>query len=278
MINSNDGTIGPKRIIYDLGSNNGDNIPYYLQKADLVVAVEANPALTKLISERFQGDINSGRLIVINCVLTVGNDGDSVPFYIHKKFHVLSTFPPPKDSELGDYEKVLLPSKNVATLVQSIGTPYYIKIDIEHYDHIILKALFEKNIKPLFLSVESHSIEVFATLIAFGGYKSYNLIDGIKVVSQYKNSAIKTNAGLKTYSFPDHSAGPFGEDIATPWMESNDFFRFLALEGLGWKDIHATNEIEPQLISNFNLYKYYSKERKAKLLKLCPQPLRKFFK
>jgi hypothetical protein len=31
------------KIIYDLGANNGDDIPYYLLKADTVVAVEANP-------------------------------------------------------------------------------------------------------------------------------------------------------------------------------------------------------------------------------------------
>jgi predicted O-methyltransferase YrrM len=34
-----------KKIIYDFGSNNGDDIPYYLLKSDLVIAVEANPAL-----------------------------------------------------------------------------------------------------------------------------------------------------------------------------------------------------------------------------------------
>lgn len=34
-----------KRVIYDFGSKNGDDIPYYLEKPDLDVAVEANPIL-----------------------------------------------------------------------------------------------------------------------------------------------------------------------------------------------------------------------------------------
>ena len=34
-----------KKVIYDIGSNNGDDIPYYLMKCDKVVAVEANPLL-----------------------------------------------------------------------------------------------------------------------------------------------------------------------------------------------------------------------------------------
>jgi len=36
-----------KKIIYDLGSGNGDNIPYYLLKSDLVIAVEAIPKFWK---------------------------------------------------------------------------------------------------------------------------------------------------------------------------------------------------------------------------------------
>ncbi len=43
----------PKKIIYDFGANNGDDIPYYLKKAELVVAVEANPSLCQKIEERF---------------------------------------------------------------------------------------------------------------------------------------------------------------------------------------------------------------------------------
>ena len=32
-----------KKIIYDFGAARGENIPYYLLKSDLVVAVEADP-------------------------------------------------------------------------------------------------------------------------------------------------------------------------------------------------------------------------------------------
>jgi len=55
------------KIIYDVGSNNGSDIPYYLHKADLVVAIEANPVLTYGIKTRFQAEIASGRLVVEGC-------------------------------------------------------------------------------------------------------------------------------------------------------------------------------------------------------------------
>jgi hypothetical protein len=45
-----------------------------------------------------------------------------------------------------------------------------------------------------------------------------------------------------TYSFPVHSAGPFGDDINGRWFDIRSFQKLLAIEGTGWKDIHATTE------------------------------------
>ena len=44
------------KIIYDFGAHNGNDIPYYLTKADKVVAVEANPGLAAQIKERFKDE------------------------------------------------------------------------------------------------------------------------------------------------------------------------------------------------------------------------------
>ena len=43
-----------KKIIYDFGANNGDNIEYYLLKSDLVIAVEANPELCDFIKKNLK--------------------------------------------------------------------------------------------------------------------------------------------------------------------------------------------------------------------------------
>ena len=53
-----------KKIIYDVGSNNGDDIPYYLLKSDLVIAIEANPKLCNLINERFNKEISQVNITV----------------------------------------------------------------------------------------------------------------------------------------------------------------------------------------------------------------------
>jgi len=233
------------KIIYDFGANRGDNLPYYLKKADLVIAVEANPTLAKTIENRFTSEINAGNLIVENCVLTNNLSVDLIPFYLHKSDHVRSQFPEPAKSELPHFEKINLPGKSVIDIIDKHGFPYYIKIDIEHYDEAILRSLFSNNIRPPFISAESLSPIVFSLMMCHGNYTSFNLVDGQTVSDKYGNTLINTSCGTEKYSFPSHSAGPFGEDISTPWMNTVNFFRYLGLEGFGWKDIHATLAIEP---------------------------------
>jgi len=233
-----------RTIIYDFGSNNGDDIPYYLLKADLVVAVEANPALAKHIESRFAREIHQGRLAVENCVLTAEAGPHAVPFYVHNSEHVLSQLPRP--AEMESFTELLLPAKNVVDVIAAYGKPTYVKIDIEHYDEVILDALFTNDIRPPFISAESHSIEVFALMVTAGKYRSFNLVDGRSVSERYRRHTIRSRDGEQRYSFPYHSAGPFGEDIIGPWRTPDRFFPYLASEGLGWKDIHASTEIEPE--------------------------------
>jgi FkbM family methyltransferase len=229
-----------RQIIYDFGANNGDDVAYYLLKADLVVAVEANPALANQIRARFADEVANGRLFIENCVLTVDPGSDRVPFYVHKSNHVLSQFPPPEQARAHEFEEIELPSENVVSLIEKYGEPFYIKIDVEHYDQVILEHLFANGVMPPYISAESHSADVLAMLIALGKYEAFKLVDGRSVPVKYKNAQIKTRDGVHTHSFPEHSAGPFGEDIAGPWMTRNNFFRLLSFAGLGWKDIHAS--------------------------------------
>ena len=42
------------KIIFDIGANQGQNLNYFLEKADVVVAFEANSALVLNIREKFK--------------------------------------------------------------------------------------------------------------------------------------------------------------------------------------------------------------------------------
>jgi FkbM family methyltransferase len=249
-----------KKVIYDFGSNNGDDIPYYLKKSDIVIAVEANPVLCEQIQNRFIVEIREGRLFVESCVLNTDDSASEVYFYVHKNDHVLSQFPEPVNADC--FEKVLLPSKSVLQLISKYGSPHYIKIDIEHYDEAILRVLFDNNIRPPFISAESHSIEVFSLLVCLGKYNSFKLVDGRSVSQKYNNHRIKVGDKFESYSFPYHSAGPFGDDICGKWISADELFLLLVIEGLGWKDIHATNTVE----ANIQVQAQSSKRRVAEMV------------
>jgi FkbM family methyltransferase len=230
-----------KKIIYDFGANTGGSIPYYLKKADVVVAVEANPQLCAIMEDKFALELNSGKLYIENCVLTASSEGN-VCFYSHKQLHFASQFPRPTDAYIGSFHQIMLPSLSPAKIIDKYGEPFYIKIDIEHYDQAILGSLFMNKIYPQFISAESHNIDIFAMLVACAHYNAFKLVDGRSVCEKYKDLSFISNDGdMESYSFPYHSAGPFGDDVSGNWMPANEFFLLLASEGLGWKDIHATN-------------------------------------
>jgi FkbM family methyltransferase len=234
-----------QKVIYDFGANNGDDVVYYLKKADKVIAVEANPDLAGNMADRFRQEITDGRLVVENCVLSAGPDNEIVPFYVHKHDTPLSRFPQPDERDLSAFTQIHVLTRNAVGLISQYGAPFYVKIDLETYDPVILMDFLQKDIRPTFLSAESISINVFAALVCLG-YTSFNLVDGPTVHTKYANHKIKTIAGEQVYSFPQYSSGPFGEDIVNPWMTVDSFFYYLASERLGWKDIHATNAINPK--------------------------------
>lgn len=237
-----------RTIIYDLGANNGDDIPYYLKKADLVIAVEANPALSNQMRQRFAAELAADRLRIENCVVVAEDDAThapEVPFYLHKRHHVLGQFPPPAAAVADDYERVTLPAQSALEIIRRHGPPHFLKLDIEGYDEVILRDLLRHGIRPPYLSAESSTIRVFALLAGLGDYAAFKLVEGKTVADTYHNHSIHTRTGTEVYSFPPHSAGPFGDDLNGDWLNADDFFPLLAAKGMGWRDIHVTSLVQP---------------------------------
>ncbi len=235
--------------IYDFGMNNGDDVEYYLLKSERVVGVEANPALCDSVRERFRSEIGRGRLTVLNVALAEKDSSEPVTFYVHKHNHVLSQLLRPEPDRLDQFTPIKVACRTPASIVTEYGEPLYIKIDVEHFDFQVLQNLFSTGIRPSEISAESHSIGVFAALV-MSGYKAFNLVEGSSVAQDYGQAEISTATGLRSFHFKPHSAGPFGEDIRSPWEDADTFFHTLAIAGLGWKDIHASNTIVPSPASS----------------------------
>lgn len=238
-----------KKVIYDVGANNGDDIPYYLLRGDIVVAVEANPVLAQEIRDRFPDELKSGRLVVENCVVTAGEETEEVDFYIPKAQEGRrGMMIPPPDSERDLFVLHKLKPKSIGKILAEHGNPHYIKIDIEGADGIILRAVLENGYRPPYISAEAHDVDVVSLLMKQGGYRAFKVVAGARVEDEYRDSElVVSETGERVrYSFPGHSAGPFGNDIHGGWISPADFIKVLAAEGLGWKDIHASNVDQTQ--------------------------------
>ena len=236
------------KLVFDVGSNNGDDISYYLHKADIVVAVEANPYLCRIISKKFQSEIEDKRLFIENKAISSSNQKET-NFYISKKNHVMSTIFPPREN-LDDWDQIKVGTITCNGLIEKYGKPDYIKVDIEGADNLFLLQLHESKHKPKYVSAESHQLDIFVTLSEKLGYKSFKLVDGRRVEATYRKKKIFSRYLNKNiiYNFPFHSAGPFGNDINGNWYDRDSFLLVLATKKLGWIDIHATTEFEGKQI------------------------------
>jgi FkbM family methyltransferase len=230
-------------VIYDIGSNNGDDIPYYLEKADVVVAIEANPALTDLIKKRFAREISAKRVHVETCAITVVEHAEPVSFYVHNSRHVRSQMGRPGKME--NFTEIKIAARSMAGLLAQYGKADFMKIDIEGFDIELLEYLYRSDQLPGEISVEAHNPRVLGLLIGSALYRAYNVVDGRSVGTDYAKAQIKTRKGKIDYRFPTHSAGPFGDDITTPWLSRHELMVKLAADGFGWKDIHASATQRP---------------------------------
>jgi FkbM family methyltransferase len=233
-------------VIYDFGANNGQNLDYYLSKNLLVVAVEANPILCDTIAKKFHNEISSKKLVILNYCLTDSKSGEFVNFYVHKKRNVLSQFTTPSNEIIDDYEIISVMSKRPSEIINDFGLPYYIKIDLEHYDYNVLNELLTNNIKPKYLSVEMHNIQIIKKLFESKYFQFFNLVKGDTLSIVYPK-------------FKPHSAGPFGFDLVTPWLNENQMVSLIDSIGVGWIDIHASND-ENLKLGDLDISNYVTEE------------------
>jgi FkbM family methyltransferase len=230
-----------KKVIMDFGANKGQNINYYLLKADIVVCVEANPELAKEIRKKFSAHIRNNKLFIENVVVTKRkNYGKLINFYVNKN-DVLSSNIKPKNSK--DFHLVKVQSKTVKEILKKYLTKnrifYYAKFDLEGYDAVVINSMLLGGFFPENISTEVHTLESLEAIFHSGKYTGYKLQEGNKV-SQYVSLPIKTKDKTKAVKFVAHSAGPMGEDMPTPWLTERSIRNKLRVEGLGWKDVHAT--------------------------------------
>jgi FkbM family methyltransferase len=235
------------KTIFDIGFHVGQDSDFYLKCGYTVIALEANPILVAEGSIKFRDFILSGQLTIINNGVT--NHEDIIKFYVNTVKSEYSSF----NYEIASRECENCVELNIQTttlrkIINQFGIPYYIKIDIEGYDHIAISTL-ENTILPKFISIENGFERDLNTLHKLG-YSQFNFVDQSKV-SSFILEETKESASVG-WEFIHGSSGPFGDDIKnSQWLNYSEALKviqahwnrpFVDPVNDGWYDLHARLE------------------------------------
>jgi FkbM family methyltransferase len=237
----------PQRdLIFDLGMNHGEDTEFYLAKGFRVVAVEANPQLVQIAENKsfFREMIRENRLIILNT--GIWDTANTLTFYVNTFNDHWSSFDPAKGKRKDQWSELKIPCVPIAFVLAKFGLPYYMKIDIEGGDEIVLRDLAALGIKPTFVSVEEFGPSAFDCLKRIG-YTHTKLVPQ----KQKPNAVFPSQEGNHiARSFSGKDSGMFGLDLGDNWVPIDsakgtfretirDEHNVFKAEVGEWFDIHA---------------------------------------
>ena len=163
-----------------------------------------------------------------------------------------------------EYDVVEIQCTTTKKLFEEFGIPYYMKIDIEGYDHLCLSDLPDSGEKPQYVSCEAGSPD-WLDILQSKGYKKF------KIISQGDNyipmnlkkekrsyypgyQIIKNGIKLRLQKFISFkhmygSSGSFGENSKGTWMSYEETKKLYngfypesgkSLNTVSWFDFHAS--------------------------------------
>ena len=226
--------------IFDIGMYDGCDTAYYLSRGYSVIAVEARPDLVQRAARRFADEIAAGQLIILNVAIAESNGEKS--FWVCDDFPVWSSLNKAIASrDDASCHPIEVKTVTFETILKQFGAPHYLKVDIESADHLCIRDLKGQRNLPTYISVETECIgsnqyiaeEAFLEnihLLNRAGYTRYKLvnqqtlmpINHINLKSAFQRHTIEQHKKELDqrchWNFCEGSSGPWGEDIAGPWM------------------------------------------------------------
>ena len=150
-------------LIFDVGLHKGEDTDFYLKKGYDVVAFEANSDLISQCKVRFHSQIEESKLIIVEGAIAPASMGQRVTFYKNLKNSVWGTIRPQwaqRNEKRGAGSISLEVDRvDIAEAFKKYGIPFYLKIDIEGADLLVLDALRGFADRPQYISIKS-SMEV----------------------------------------------------------------------------------------------------------------------
>jgi FkbM family methyltransferase len=241
-------------LIFDVGMNKGEDTEFYLAKGFRVVAIEANPLLVAEATARLGDWIASGRLTVLP--VGIGVEKGAFPFYWNLDNDHWSSFDPAygcRDNTR--YEVLRVDCVEIGSLLQTFGTPRYMKIDVEGADRIIMSDLIRLEARPRFVSVEEYGVQSIHDLHT-AGYDRFQLVRQ-RTKFQIPPSPAREGSFVAR-EFTGLDSGLFGLELPGAWLGFRDFLSVYETfvrrpdhtyvgPDHEWFDVHASNASQLRL-------------------------------
>jgi FkbM family methyltransferase len=221
-----------RNLIFDVGMHEGEDTDYYLQKGFDVVAFEANPELIAKCKGRFRDALQHGQLRIAEGAIAPRSVGEKVTFY-KNAYSIWGTIDQgwaARNEMLGaNSEKIEVPRVDIGDAFRTFGIPYYLKIDIEGADALVLDELKTCHERPHCLSIETEKVSYEAlradvVRLRDLGYTKFKAVQQETVPGTVLKTKTLDGASLE-YVFQHHASGPFGDDISQPWRDQDGVLR-----------------------------------------------------
>jgi FkbM family methyltransferase len=208
-------------LIFDVGLHKGEDTDFYLKKGFNVVAFEANPSLVAECKSRFASELASGRLRIVEGAIADRGAGERLAFFCNRQTSVWGTIMPDwaaRNERAGAPSDVIeVPRVDIRDAFNRFGIPYYLKIDVEGVDRLILQTLREFSERPEHVSIESEKVD-FSQLqselqqLRDLGYRAFRVVQQ-RTIPGSRISTTDISGRPFEHVFEMHSSGPFGDDL-----------------------------------------------------------------
>jgi FkbM family methyltransferase len=163
-------------LILDLGLHDAEDTSYYLESGYDVVAVDANPAKCAAATQRFEAEIASGRLEVLN--VGIADTGlDDLTFWVSSVSEWSSFHRDHATKGRATATPIHVPVVSFGELLARYATPLYVKIDIEGNDSFCLREMCRGSTLPGHVSFEvSSGAAADIEVLSQSGYQEFKCI------------------------------------------------------------------------------------------------------
>lgn len=206
----------------------GEDTEFYLAKGFDVVAIEANSTLVQDARRRFAAELADGRLRILE--IAISDQTGTEELAVADDMTIWTSLSPDiieRNRRLSEtrYRYVEVASRRFEEVLEEVGIPHYLKVDIEGLDMLCVEALHAFDEQPDFVSIESRvttnraspeaTFDELAQLWTLG-YRRFQYVDQSRQAHRRCPYPPREGAYVDA-RFSADASGPFGCEAPGDW-------------------------------------------------------------